>query len=201
MVNFSIKRNKISDKYKIKNFRMGPTMQKVLLLLEGGLALGLTGHPNSQFRIIKGVAKEWQAINRRVLREAIRNLYKSQMIDYKENNNNTVSLILSDNGKNKILQFNLDKMEIKKPAKWDKIWRMVIFDIPENLKAGRNALSAKLKNLGFYPLQKSVFIFPYECKNEVDFIVEIFNLRPYVRFLIVKETDIDLDLKNHFELL
>lgn len=195
-----MKRN-INGKNKIKNFRIGSTMQKVLLLLEGGLALGLSSRPDSQFRIIKGIAKEWQTINRRILYDAIYKLYQSKMIDYKENDDGAVALILSDNGKKKVLQYNLDKMEIKKPVKWDKVWRLVIFDIPESLKSGRNALAARLKNLGFYSLQKSVFIYPYECKNEVDFIVEIFNLRPYVRFLIVKETDIDLDLKNHFNLL
>lgn len=192
-----------SNKNKIKNFRfrMGQVMQKILLLLEGGLALGLTSRPDYQFRIIKSIAKEWKVINRRVLYDAIRKLYQSKMIDYKENNDGTVILILSDDGKTKNLQYNLDKIKIKKPAKWDKVWRLVIFDIPEGLKSGRNVLAAKLKNLGFYPLQKSVFIYPYECKNEVNFIIEIFNLRPYVRFLIVKETDIDLDLKNHFKLL
>src|SRR3989344_4593151 len=60
--------------------------------------------------------------------------------------------------------------EIKKPARWDKLWRLVIFDIPEEERTGRMALAAKLKELGFYPLQKSVFIHPYECKDEIDFI-------------------------------
>ncbi|KKR09481.1 MAG: hypothetical protein UT37_C0019G0001, partial [Parcubacteria group bacterium GW2011_GWA2_39_18] len=43
-------------------------------------------------------------------------------------------------------------------------------------------------------------IFPYECKNEIDFIVETFNLRQYVRFLIVKDIDNGLDLRNRFDL-
>jgi len=57
-----------------------------------------------------------------------------------------------------------------------------------------------LKDIGFHSLQKSVFIYPYECKKEVDFIVEFFELRPYVRFLVVKQTDIDLELKQKFGL-
>ena len=62
-------------------------------------------------------------------------------------------------------------------------------------------LAEKLKEIGFYPMQKSVFIHPYECKDEIDFITEIFNLSPYVRFLRVNNTDIDLDLKNKFRLI
>lgn len=183
-----------------KRLQLGPVAQKIILLLEGGLALSLTQRPDAYFRIIKGITKEWQAINQRTLHESIKQLYQSKMIDYKENNDDTITLILSDEGKKRALRYNLDKLEIKKSARWDGLWRMVIFDIPEHLKQGRNALAAKLKQLGFYPLQKSVFIYPYECQNEVDFILEIFNLRPYVRIILVKKTDIDLDLKNKFKL-
>lgn len=174
-------------------------MQKILLLLGGGLALGLSGRPDKHFRIMRGMAKEWNNINRRALYNAIRKLYRSKMVSYTEKDGIT-AMVLSENGKNKVLEYNLEKMKIRKPDQWDKIWRMVIFDVPEDFKRGRNALAAKLKQLGFYSMQKSVFIYPYACKNEIDFIVEIFGLRPYVRFLLVKETDIDLDLKHRFKI-
>ena len=58
-----------------------------------------------------------------------------------------------------------------------------------------------LKNIGFLQFQKSVFIHPYECKDEVNFIVEIFDLAPYVRFLRVKNIDIEFDLRNKFRLI
>ncbi|MEK7657712.1 MAG: hypothetical protein AAB366_00780 [Patescibacteria group bacterium] len=187
-----IKRNKG------KRLQLGPVAQKILLLLEGGLVLSLTQRPDAYFRIVDGMKKEWKDINRRTLHEAIKNLYRSKLIDYKENDNDTITLVLNSEGKKRALTYNLDKIEIKKPSQWDGLWRMVIFDIPEHLKQGRNALAVKLKQLGFYPLQKSVFIYPYECQNEIDFIVEIFNLKPYVRIILAKKTDIDLDLKNKF---
>lgn len=187
------------DSAEQKRLKIGPTMQKILLLLGGGLALGLSGRPDKHFRIMRGMAKEWNSINRRALYDAIRKLYRSKMVSYTEKDGIT-AMVLSENGKNKVLEYNLEKMKIRKPDQWDKVWRMVIFDVPEDFKRGRNALAAKLKQLGFYLMQKSVFIYPYACKNEVDFIVEIFGLRPYVRFLLVKETDIDLDLKHRFKM-
>ena len=180
--------------------KLGPVSKKILLLLGGGLALSLTRRPDVYFSIAKNIAKEWKKINERSLREAIKNLYKSKMVDYKENSDGTVNLVLAEGGKSKILKYNLDKIEIKKPIQWDKLWRLVIFDIPEDKNIGRKALAAKLKELGFYPMQKSVFIHPYECKDEIDFITEIFELAPYVRFLRVKDVDIELDLKNKFHL-
>jgi DNA-binding transcriptional regulator PaaX len=76
----------------------------------------------------------------------------------------------------------------------------VVFDIPEKLKRGRDALREKLKELGFYELQKSVFVFPYECRDEIEFIIEIFELRKYVRFGVLEEIDNELHLKKIFEL-
>jgi len=162
--------------------------------------LSLTRRPDAYFRIVKGMVKEWRKINERNLRIAIKNLYKSKMVDFRENQDGTVLTILTDKGKKRILKYDIDKIEIKKPMRWDKLWRLVIFDIPEDKNLGRKALAAKLKELGFYPMQKSVFIHPYECKDEIDFIIEIFELSPYVRFLRVKDIDIELDLKERFHL-
>ena len=180
---------------------LGPASKKVLLLLEAGLVLSLTRRPDHYFRVLKKASKEWKKINERYLRETIKRLYQSKLIDYKEDKDGTVMLTLSEKGKSRILKYDIDKIEIKKPARWDKLWRLVVFDIPEDKNLGRKALAAKLKELGFYPMQKSVFIYPYECKDEIDFITEIFELSPYVRFLRVKDIDIELDLKERFHLL
>lgn len=181
--------------------KLGPVSKKILLLLEGGLVLSLTRRPDVYFSIIKKMAKEWKKINERSLRDAVRKLYKSKMVDFKENKDNSVFMVLTDKGKKRILKYDLDKIEIKKPFRWDKLWRLIVFDIPEDKNLGRKALAAKLKELDFYPMQKSVFIHPYECKDEIDFITEIFELAPYVRFLRVKDIDIELDLKDKFRLL
>ena len=174
--------------------------QKILLLLGTGLVLSLTRNPFKYFRIVKSASREWEKINRRSLQEAIKGLYRSKLIGGKENEDGTISLTLSEKGKTRLLRYRLDQMEIKKPSRWDGLWRMVIFDIPEDLKRGRDALAAKLKKLGFHPMQKSVFIYPYECRDEIDFIIEVFDLRSYVRFVVAKETDIDLDLKTKFKM-
>ncbi|MDO8743086.1 MAG: hypothetical protein Q7J30_00795 [Candidatus Azambacteria bacterium] len=180
--------------------RLGPVSKKILLLLQGGLALSLTNRPDAYFKVVKQIAKEWKKINERNLREAIKRLYQSKLINYRENKDGSVCLIVTDNGRDRILKYEIDKIEIKKPAHWDNLWRMVIFDIPEDKKMGRNALNIKLKELGFYPMQKSVFVHPYECKDEIDFVTELFKLTPYVRFLRIKDIDIEVHLKHLFHL-
>lgn len=183
-----------------KRIKIGCFSKKILLLLAGGIILSLIRRPDNYFRIVKNIAKEWQKINKQELKKAIKRLYQSKLISFKENHDKTVTLILAEDGKKRILQYNLDAIILKKPSQWDGLWRLVVFDIPEEKRKGRNALAGKLRELGFYPLQKSAFIYPFECKDEIDFITEIFEIVPYVRFLRVKYIDNELDLKHHFKL-
>lgn len=195
-----MKANKKNNKVKNISLNLGPTSQKILLLLASGGRLMLSQRPDMHFRIIKETIKEWRKINENSLRRAIKRLYQSKLIDYKENADGTITVVLGEDGKQKALRYNLDKIAIHVPNKWDGLWRIIIFDVPESHRQGRYALMSKLKNLGFHSLQKSVYIFPYPCKDEVDFIVEFFRLRPYVRYVIAKEVDVELDLKYRFSL-
>ncbi len=179
---------------------MGPVVKKVLLLLYGGAALAVTRRPDAYFRIAREIARQWKRINERSLRDTIRKLYQSKLVSCHAQRDGTMQLVLTEEGKRKVTQFHPESMRIQKPQRWDGLWRMVFFDIPERKKKGRDALSALLKRLEFYPMQKSVFVHPYECKDEVTFVAEMFGLAPYVCFMRAKDIDVALDLKRRFGL-
>lgn len=63
------------------------------------------------------------------------------------------------------INFNVNKFSRKN---WDKMWRLVIFDIEEKSKVQRESLREKLKGLGFGMLQKSVWISPFPLENELN---------------------------------
>ena len=107
---------------------------------------------------------------------------------------------ITEKGKKKLLKYEFDEMKIKIPKRWDGLWRIVIFDIPEKRKKARDAINYKLKDLGFYPIQKSTFIFPYECKNEIDFVAEHFFARKYINYIVAKEIDNSEKLKKIFKI-
>lgn len=184
----------------VKRISVGPVGQKVLLALVTGVRLSLTTRPDTYFRILRYARKEWKKINEATLRRAIRRLYESKLVDYKAHADGSVELVLCDEGKRKSLTYQLKDMKIEKPERWDGLWRLILFDIPEKRRLGRDALAKKLKELGFYSFQKSAFIFPYECKDELDYIIELFDLRPYVRLLTVNDVDTGADLKQKFGL-
>lgn len=181
---------------------LGTIQQKIIILLQAGLALGLSPSPQAHFYILKELSKEWAKINRNSLRRAIKSLYESKMVEMKYNKKeNAATIVLTDRGKKKALTYNLGDMEIKKPKTWDGKWRVVLFDIPEHSKKERDLLRYRLKCLGFFEYQKSVFTHPYDCKNEIDYIIEFDNIRKFVRFMIVDSMDNDLHLKAHFNLI
>ena len=181
--------------------RLGPNQQKVLLLLFGGIGLSVARSPNQYFKVFKEVKKEWQKINDRALNNAIRDLYRSKLIKERENPDGSLTMVLTDKGKKKAITFNIDNMEIKKPKKWDKKWRLVLFDIPEKHKPAREALRGALKRLSFHEYQKSVFIHPYECQKEIDFVIEYFDIRRFVRTLTAENLDNDIHLRKKFDLV
>ena len=181
-----------------KIIRFGSVQRKALLLIMGGIGLSLSVTPKQYFRVINEVGKEWENINKRALEKAITSLYESKLIKERENPDGSLTMFLTEKGKEKIITFNIDNLEIKKPKTWDKKWRIILFDIPEKHKKAREAIRDILKNLGFYKYQESVFILPYKCDDEINFVTEYFNIRPYVRIIIATSLDNELHLKKIF---
>ena len=175
--------------------------QKILLLLVSGLSMGLTKSPKHYYRIAKSVPGAWKQIDRQALYRAIHEYRNARLLDFVEKNDGSVEVILTEKGKRRALRYKLDEIEIKKPVRWDKKWRIVIFDVPEKKKRAREALRSKLRELGFKELQKSVFVYPYECKDEIDFINEVFDIRPYVKLIIAESVTNEEELKLFFNLV
>jgi len=183
------------------NPKKGVLQKKVLLLLSAGLALGLTRNPNQYFRVVQEIGKEWKKIERNSLNRAIRSLYESKLVSTKDNHDGTLTLVLSKEGKHLALTYDIENIELKTPAQWDGKWRIVMFDVPEKFKRTRDALRTHLKNMGFYEFQKSVFVHPYPCAKEIEYIMEFYQSQRFVRFIVATEIDNALELKRHFKLL
>jgi phenylacetic acid degradation operon negative regulatory protein len=79
-------------------------------------------------------------------------------------------LRLTSSGKNKIKRdFPFLKFQA---SKWDKKWRVVIFDIQELTRRTRDRLRTKLKELGFGMFQQSVYISPYDIARDFAEFIE-----------------------------
>ncbi len=50
---------------------------------------------------------------------------------------------------------------------WDGWWRIIIYDIPNELQSARHALQNELRRYGCYILQRSVYITPFPCIDDI----------------------------------
>lgn len=88
-------------------------------------------------------------------------------------------------GKKKLRKFILDSLSIPLPVTWDGQWRVLIFDIPHDRKTAREALRDKIKELGFFQLQKSVWLYPFPYEEELLYIADVFKIKNFVEILTV----------------
>ena len=108
-------------------------------------------------------------------------------------------LFITSKGKRELINFEIDNIKIKK-QKWDGKWRIVVFDIPEKYRTARNVLRSKLKEIGFIIMQKSVWVCPYECEQEIAFIAKVYMIEQYVNYIRADRMDISKSLEVKFDL-
>ena len=98
----------------------------------------------------------------------------------------------------------LEQMRIRESVKkqrWDGYWRVVVFDIVEEKRAARDALRRKLKNFGFYPLQKSVFVSPFDCQKEITALADFFEANDDIEYIIAKKLGVkESEVRDFFNL-
>lgn len=160
----------------------------VLIALGAGAIIGVAlMFPGLGWLYKEFKKKQWEETKRRgILRATIKRLEKQELVSWMEKDGE-LRLTLTDKGKKKILQYNIDDLKVNDKQKWDRLWRVVIFDIPENKKVGREAFRARLKQLGLQRLQRSVFVSRFECKDEVDFLSQALEVAPFVHYIIAKD--------------
>ncbi len=144
--------------------------------------------------------KNWGKIDRKRIYEAIRRLNQKRLVELIEKGDK-LYIKITASGKQLVKNFDYDNLQLPRLKKWDKKWHLIIFDIPNEKRRERQVFSTKLKDLGFYPLQESVFIYPYDCRDEIDFICEFLSIGRYVNYCIVESLDKrEGDLRRIFDL-
>ena len=64
----------------------------------------------------------------------------------------------------------------------------------------REALRHKIKEIGFVQLQKSVWVCPYECEDEILFVAEAYQVTRFIEILTVDKMLHEEQLKRKFKL-
>lgn len=171
--------------------------KKVLILLGGGMKFPAALLLANGEKFAKEVPAEWREFSKKRLRETLIRLKNKDLIDLQVIDGKKI-FVLTEKGNKKIQRYIIDEMEVEIPEKWDGMWRIVIFDIPESKRRARQIFAQKLKKLGFYQIQRSVFIHPFECRDEIDFMKETFEIDDYVTYITAVSISGDEKIKEFY---
>jgi len=125
---------------------------------------------------------------------------KQRYVHIREENSGNMRVTITDRGRVRALAYALDTMKLKHQKRWDGKWRVVIFDIPEKVKRVRDIFRMRLQQLELYCVQESVYVSPYPCFDEVEFLRELYGVAFTVRYLLVEKIEDDNALQVHFHL-
>ena len=128
-------------------------------------------------------------------------LRRNKLIEYVSDKNGITTVKITNKGNVKLKSYSIDFVKISNPKKWDGKWRMVMFDLPIRYSKARDSLRLKLKQLGFVQFQKSVWIYPYPCFDEILFIADYYKVGNYVEIMTVTDINNDIKFKKHFRLI
>jgi DNA-binding transcriptional regulator PaaX len=92
------------------------------------------------------------------------------------------------------------KLKPKKPRRWDTKWRLLIFDIPEQRRGQRDQIRTTLVELGFYRLQDSVWVYPYDCEDLVTLLKVDLKIGKNLLYIVADAIEFDRPLRAHFGL-
>jgi len=105
------------------------------------------------------------------------------------------------NAGRKAFAFEQSKVTLRnQKRKWDKRWRMIVFDIPERRRRIRNRLRSVMSDIGFVRLQDSVWVYPYDCEDFTALLKAELKIGKDVLYAIVDTIEYDKVLREHFKL-
>jgi phenylacetic acid degradation operon negative regulatory protein len=181
-------------------YKFGPVQQKLLLLLMGGFVLGMETSSIRYYRKLRLLRREWKKIDQRSFNRSVQRLSAQKLVKEVILPDGSFKLVLMREGVRQArIQYLFGRtIRFKNPKEWDKKWRIVLFDIPEDDRDFRDLLRNHLRELKFYKLQHSVFISPFPCEKQLLELVSLYKAEQYVRIMTASWVDNEEKIKKYF---
>lgn len=142
--------------------------------------------------------KEWRKFNPHILKFNLKRLKEQKVVEIVKENGQEI-IKLTKKGHTKYLKFKLEELSLKSKS-WDGKWRIVIYDISKFKKSQTNAFRYILKYINFLPLQKSVYLTPYPCEEQITYLREYFGIGDEVLFIRADKIENEEIYKKYFGL-
>ncbi len=84
---------------------------------------------------------------------------------------------VTEQGQEVLARYVLQETAMPRPKRWDKKWRLLLFDIAETRKPTRENIRRSLQRLGLTRLQDSVWLYPYACEEVMELLRTAYGVR------------------------
>ncbi len=165
--------------------------------LTGIIALAVVA-PNC-LKLLRFLPKQ-ESKKRNYINQVVGRLEKQGLVKIENNSKRQKVVRLTKSGKIKLKEYELEKLTINKPKRWDGKYRIIIFDIKEWKRSTRNKLRAWFQHLGLIRLQNSVWVYPYDCQEVVALLKANYHIGKEVLYMEVSYLENDSWLKKIFNL-
>ena len=187
--------------FKNIEIKIDPKVKDVLMLLAAGVILttvvlfpGIAAlGPLIKEEQKRRERKEWEKFNLWRLRQVIKRLEKQKAVEVIDD-----VVKITEKGKKKLLRFNLEKMQLKE--KTDGKWRLIVYDVADLRKEQRELFRFMLKKLKCLQLQESVYLTPFVCDDEIEYLRNIFNIGTEVKVIKVLGLENETVYRKYFGL-
>jgi len=132
------------------------------------------------------------------VRSKLTQLQKEGLVSFEERKGIRYARITPAGRNALIIRGNLLAQKKREPRRWDGRWRVVIFDIPERRRAIRDELRRMMRSFGFYRLQDSAWVYPYDSEDVIALAKAELKLGSSVLYMIVEHIENDRQLKEEF---
>lgn len=181
--------------------RLSKKASEVLGLLRGGAYLEFRRTPHGYFQAVGKDRALWMKYQRKTLLYVINALHKNNFVEIQEDAEGNTKVILTKPGKEFAQKQQSIFGAMRRTEEWDKKWRLVFFDVPEEKKKSRDAFRYQLKKAGLVEFQRSAFIFPWPCFKEVGALAAEVGIKEHVVLVTAETLSNEFYFKEHFGLV
>ena len=98
---------------------------------------------------------------------------------------------LTAKGRRMLSKFKFDSLLVDRHGKkWNGHWWLVIADIPsKKFRYAANMFHNKLKQMYFYPLQRTAWVYPFDPREEVDYVATFYKIERFITTMEVASID------------
>ena len=169
-------------------------------LAVAGTVVVAAAAPN-MLKLLKHADLDWGSKRdpRRRLRETLSRMKRKGLVRFETRHGRNLPR-LTQEGEREARRIAVEEFKIKRPMRWDGKWRVIIFDIQERRKNLREHVRRLVSRMGFFRLQDSVWVFPYDCEEIITLLKLDLKIGSELIYMIVDAIEFDTPLRQHFEL-